>query len=268
MRKYYFVASLLPPLRIGNPSDISFSEFMFACEVNLHKDDLRKVQVLRRYYDLQNLRLLIAKPQVDEELEKELDYRGNMDENTLEEALVAEAGFPQYVYDFLDKYEDQKDRLAHFPALISEYFSREAADAGGGFLQRYLTFEREWRLVLAGFRAKKMGRDISAELQFENPDDDLIRQMLAQRDAETFEPPDRFRDLKEIFVEFGDDPLALHQALCEYRFAKIEEMLGTDMFSIDRILGYMAQLITVLKWLELDKKKGLQIVKAAVKDVS
>lgn len=265
MRNYYFVASLLPPLRIGNPSDISFSDFMFACEVNLHKDDLHKVHVLRRYYDLQNLRILLGKSQVEEDIDRELDYRGNLDENSLEEAIMAQAGFPQYVYDFLDKYEEQKDRLAYFPALIAEYYSYEAAKAGG-FLQSYLTFEREWRLVLAGFRAKKMGRDLSAELQFENTDDDLVRQMLAQRDAETFEPPDRFRDLKELFVEYADDPLALHQALCEYRFAKIEEMLGTDMFSIDRILGYMAQLIMVLKWLELDKKKGLKIVEAIVKD--
>lgn len=267
MRKYYFVASLLPPLRIGTPSDISFSDFIFACEVNLRKNDLRKVHVLRRYYDLQNLRILLGKAQVEEEIDKELDYRGNLDENDLEEAIMAQTGFPQYVYDFLDKYDDQKERLAYFPALIAEYFSYEAAQADG-FLHSYLIFEREWRLVLAGFRAKKMGRDLSAELQFENADDDLVRQMLAQRDAETFEPPDRYRDLKEIFVEYGDDPLTLHQALCEYRFAKIEEMLGTDMFSIDRILGYMAQLIMVLKWVELDKKKGLQIVEAIVKDVS
>ncbi|MFQ5728988.1 MAG: DUF2764 family protein, partial [Waddliaceae bacterium] len=136
------------------------------------------------------------------------------------------------------------------------------------FVQEYLAFEREWRLVLTGFRAKKLGRDVTAELQFEDPYDEVVAQILAQKDAKTYEPPIRYSDLKTLFEEHYGAPMDLYQALCEYRFRKIEAMYGIDVFSIGRILAYLAQLIIVEKWLDLDKKQGLQVVDAIVKEAS
>ncbi len=37
----------------------------------------------------------------------------------------------------------------------------------------------------------------------------------------------------------------------EYKFNKIEEILGYDKFSFDRILGYMVQLIMAEKWFRI-----------------
>jgi hypothetical protein len=45
-------------------------------------------------------------------------------------------------------------------------------------------------------------------------------------------------------------------------------MVGIDFFSINRLLGYMVQLIIVEKGLELDKKQGMEIVDTIVKDAS
>lgn len=267
MGNYYYLASSLPSLQIGSPSDLSFRDFIFACRINLGKKDWEKTQVIRRYYDLENLRILLSKEQMSDVKEEEFDHHGNFDAKSLEDAVITRSGLPQYVYDFLDRYDQRGEQLRYFSSLFAAYFKEEIG-ANEGFLRRYLSFEREWRIVLAGFRAKVLGRDVSSELQFEDPYDDLVRQLLSQRDAETFEPPEQYRELKELFNEHAQEPLALHQALCEYRFYKIEELLGTDLFSIDRILGYMAQLITVEKWIELDKKKGLQIVEAIVKEVS
>ena len=43
--------------------------------------------------------------------------------------------------------------------------------------------EREIRLILVALRAKKFGRDLLLELQYEDSDTDFIAQMLAQKDA-------------------------------------------------------------------------------------
>lgn len=255
MTNYYFVATALPPLQLGVPPEISFQEFEYLLEDNLTADDYAKTQVIRCYYDIQNIRAFWKK--------EELDPRGNLNELTLEEALLTREGLPDYVYDFLDAYDSLEDRLHYFPRLVANFFQQESEHAEG-FLQEYLNFEREWRLVLTGFRAKQLGRDLAAELQFEDPQDDFVAQILAQKDAKVFLPPDGYEDLQPLFEEHGTSPLELYQAMCEYRFYKIESFLGTDLFSIDVILGYMAQLITVEKWMELDKKKGLDIMNQVV----
>lgn len=255
MENYYYVATALPPLQFGVTPEMTFADFCHLLEDNLDKEDYLKTVVLRRYYDIENIRAFWKK--------QPLDPRGNYNEVDLESAILSHEGLPEYVYDFLDKYDSKERRLEYFPELIVSYFQNEIKKAKG-FLKRYLEFEREWRLVFTAFRAKQLGRDINVELQFEDPYDDFVAQILAQKDAKSFVPPNGYQELAAIFEEHANDPLALHKALGAYRFYHIEDMLGIDMFTIDRILGYMAELITLEKWFELDKKKGIERVDHAV----
>lgn len=256
MRNYYFTATSLPPLQMGIPPEISFHAFQNLMHDNLSTSDLHKAEIISRYYDIENIRAFWKKEPFDE--------HGNLNEVELEEGLLARQDLPEYVYDFLDAYDNKESRLEHFPELIAKYFKVESEEATG-FLKQYLSFEREWRLVFAAFRAKKLGRDVAKELQYEDPNDEIVAQIMAQKDAKTFVPPDGYEDLKVIFDEHGDKPLELFKALCEYRFHHIEEMLGIDVFSINYILGYMAQLITVEKWIGLDQQKGMNIVQNVFK---
>lgn len=257
MANYFFVATALPPLQLGVPPDITFKEFVDLLKINLSAEDLAKTQVIRRFYDIQNIRALWK--------HEPLDYHGNLNLLDLEAALLDREGLPGYVFDFMDTYDAVKDRITHFPALTSAFFNQEIRRSNG-FLKEFLQFEREWRLVLTGFRAKQLKRDLTAELQFEDPNDDFVMQILAQKDAKTFIAPNGYENLAILFEEHEKDPLALYQALCEYRFYEVEKMLNVDLFSIDRILGYLIQLIIVEKWLELDKKKGMDIVNQIVSE--
>lgn len=253
MAEYYFLATALPPLQLEQPPDISYHDFLYLLQDNLTKSDLKKAAVIHRFYDIQNLKAFWK--------HEPLDIRGSLEQAELEEELVDREKFPDYIYEFIDKY-DEKQWLTHYPELLSQFFRMEGANATG-FLKNYLNFERDLRLILVGFRAKALKKDLVKELQFEDPYDDLVAQILAQKDANTYVPPENFQDLQPI-LESNKDPLELHKALCAYRFYKIEEMLGIDMFSIDRVLGYMVQLILVEQWHELDKTKGLETLKMIV----
>jgi hypothetical protein len=250
MTNYYFVASALPALQIDLPPELEFQDFEDLLKDNLTEADLAKVWIMRFYYDIQNMRAWWKN--------EALDPIGNLNEVELEEALVAKEGLPDYVQDFLENYTNTESRLHHFSALPVAYFATESKRATG-FLQRYLSFEREWRLVMTAFRAKQLGRDFTSEFQFEDPDDDFVAQILAQKDAKTYTPPDEYEELKPLFEAHRNDPLGLHLALCEYRFNKIQEMFGVKVFSIDRILAYMARLIIVEKWQLLNKEKGVAL---------
>lgn len=239
MKNYYFLATMLPPLQMGTPPEIPFEEFDYLLRLNLSVSDYAQTTVIRRFYDLQNIKAFWK--------DEPLDPHGNFDVVELEEALIAREGFPDYVYSFLDKHDSKEERVRFFPGLIAAYFREEIARATG-FLREYLKFEREWRLVLIGFRAKQLDRDLAAELQFEDFQDDLVAQILAQKDAPRYLPPEGYETLEALFQEYGKLPKELYLALDAYRFAKIESLLKLQLFSIGRILGYLVQLIAVEQW--------------------
>lgn len=258
MAKYYFVGTLLPSLSFDAPPEMSFAELDTLLYDNLTTQDYEKTLLIRRLFDILNLRSFW--------LGEELDPRGSLSSNALEEAIVSRAGLPDYVYEFVDKYPKKEDRIHHFPFLLAKFFqsSEEIKDP---LLRHYLNFERELRLVMTAFRAKKLKRDLSVELQYEDPEEDLIAQLLAQQEAKSYEPPEKYQELKVIFDKYGDHPFALQKALDEYRFERIESFVDmADVFSIKRILAYLLQFIIVERWFNLDKAKGIQIIDTIVKE--
>lgn len=259
MTNYYFLTIVLPELRIGDPLEISFEELDTLFRENLTVQDFEKIKTLRRYYDIQNIRSFWKG--------EELDLHGNFNVVEIEEALLSQYGFPKYVYDFIEKYETVSECLRHFSELISCYMEQEVSETHG-FLHDYLLFEQELQIVLSAFRAKKLGRDIIRELQFEDPENPLVVQIIAQKDSAEYEPPEKFEDLKIIFETNQDNPLELYKALCEYRFNEVDTLLGMDFFSSKRILGYFIQFILVENWLRLDKQKGVEIMDNILKEVT
>ncbi|MFT4551518.1 MAG: hypothetical protein ACI9S8_000131 [Chlamydiales bacterium] len=257
MANYYFLTSMLPPLEVGHTPGLHFEELNAILQERLSVEDYEQFRVMRRFVDLENLRFFLKS--------EPLDPRGNLSKEDIEEALSLKFGFPEYVFEFMERYESLSDRLHHFTSLLVQFFSEETP-LFEGFLLDYLTFEREWNLVMVAFRAKNLGRDISRELQYEDPSDQIVAQILAQKDAMGFEPPFGYEDLKVIFENKRSDPMAFHKALCEYRFNRIRELEAGELFSLDRILGYVARLMIVERWLEMDQKLGNSIVENMINE--
>jgi hypothetical protein len=255
MTNYYFLAPSLPPLILGEKPDISFEELINRLEINLTKKDLEKAACFRRYLDISNIRALF--------LEESIDSRGNLSEKDLDEALLLKDGLPEYVFDFLDQYEEVSEKVRHFSGLFATFFAEEMEKAKG-FLKAYFTFEREWKLVMLAIRAKDTGRDVVRELQFEDFTDSIVAQILAQKDSEGYEPPVEYAALKEIYNACGSDPWQLYRRSTEWRFHQVEELVQAPLFSMDWVLSYMARLLLVEQWNELDEIKGKMILEAFV----
>jgi len=251
MANYYFLGTILPELRIGEKPEMSLVECEQLIYDNLSTTDFALINRIRNFYDIPNL-LSYWKGESFSQL-------GNFDYYELEEALATKSGLPEYIFKFLEKYETKDERLKHYPELLATFFQVEIASSSGSF-REYLVFERDLRLILVAFRAKQMSRDLFIELQYEDPEDEIVAQILAQKDAAQYEPPEQYADIKILLIKDQDHPLALQKALLEYRFNKIEEILGQDLFSTCRMMGYMIQLIMVERWMRLDKEKGLEIV--------
>lgn len=246
--QYYFLLLSLPPVSFSASPDISFKEMMEIISLNVVPRDFEKVRLLLSPIDLYNVKALwSALP---------LNDKGNFSATELEELLLVEdEQLPSYLLDFLDCYEKLEDRLAYFSSLFASLYSAQK-DNLEGFLKKFYQFEREMRLVLTALRAKKTGRDIVHELQFEDPCDPFVALILAQKEAPDFTPPAEFEDLKSLFMENSSKPEALHRSLLEYRFEKILEMSEATSFSMDQVLSYIARFLIVDEWFGLDKEKG------------
>ncbi len=251
MDNYFFLAPSLPPLLLRDKPDLSFEELRLRLTVNLDKSDLILAKTLMRFTDICNICNLF--------MEEPIDSRGTMSEKELDEALLVRAGLPDYVFEFLDQFEKTQDRVRQFSALLARFFQEEIPRLKG-FLKKYFTFEREWRLVLVGIRAKQIGRDIARELQFEDFADPFVAQILAQKDADRYDPPMEYSELSQLITATYPDAWEQHRAFAEYRFKKIEEMVEDSQFSIDVILAYMARLMIVEQCNELDEEKGQMIL--------
>jgi hypothetical protein len=264
MNNYYFLASLLPPLEIGHVPTLNYKELKGLMDSNLATKDQKKIREFLSQIDLENMRAFWA--------QEPFDHRGNFTKKQIEHALddfrwPTGAPFPLYLIDYLSRYKTNEERLAHFSLLMSQFFIH-MIETQEGFLRDYFAFQRELRLVIVGFRAKKWNKDLAAQLQYEDPNDPIVAQILAQKDANNYEPPFEYKELKPIFYEYSNAPWDLNKALYEYQFRSIIELWGYEPFTIDRILNYLARLILVERWLELDVQKGMQIVDTIEREIS
>lgn len=249
MANYYFIIAAFPPLEIGPRPELSFREVRDLLVLNLTPEDMGKFKQFLRPIDLYNIRAYwLGAP---------LDDRGNLKAKDLEEELLVRESLPEFIVEYLERYESVDDRLRYFSSLYVSLY-RDQIRKLKGFLLKYYQFEWELRLILTGLRAKKAGRDLIRELQFEDPTDPFVAEILAQKDMPDYNPPREYEDLKTLFVENSSDPQKLHRVILEYQFEKIGEMEEAQDFGIDRVLAYVARLMLAESLADLDKEKGME----------
>ncbi len=245
--KYYFLVASLPDLTLGKAPAISYEEARASLLLNLSASDQEKVALLQTLTDIRNIRAFwLGQP---------LERRGNFGEKDLEEAILVKDPFPEFVGDFLDRYEQQEDRLRYFTSLYASFYAENQENLSG-FLQRYFQFEREVRLCLAALRAKEEDRDLLHEFQFEDPTDPMVAYFLVQKESGDLHVPQEYEELKTAFLENGSDPKALYREILEFRLRGIEEMEFGLPFAIDQVLGFLARLAIVEDWAKLDDERG------------
>lgn len=245
-RPYYFVSTLLPPLTLDQKPALPSFDLYRLLDDNLSPRDLAKTKTVRLLVDLDNLAALWQG--------SPLDPHGNFSKDALEEALNTGENLPKAFLEHFEKYREPAACLAHFSELTSHFF-REMLPQQNGFLYQLFRQERDLKLITTGFRAKLLGRNLAQELQFEDPLDEVVAQIMAQRDAKTFEPPLEYLALKEPLEKTLKHPHKLYHLLAQYRLDRFEEDVLGDRFSLERILAYLASLIVVEQYQMLHQPK-------------
>ena len=232
--------------------EISYKELQYLFDWNLSFRDKMKLQEFKRFIDLKNLRLFFLK--------RPLDPRGNLNHKEIEEAIEVGNFFPSYVLDFLKREESFDAKLKFFPYLFAKFFQEKRE----GFNEKCFQMEQELRLVLTALRAKKLDRDLLFELQYEDPTNFFIRDILSQNSQEEYVPPAEYSRVKELYENLVQDPKELYKAMLEFRVKRIEELVEDKPFTIDFLLGYFAHFLLVEDWNQLDSAKGKAVLESIV----
>lgn len=246
---HYFLLLSLAPLSLKAKPEISYAELKDLLLLNLSEVEYEKVFSVFEENDLYHLKAFWLGLSFQEE--------GAFDPSTIEERLLVQENLPSYLVDFLAKYETPLEKVRHFRELLASFY-QEKEEGPEGFLQSWFGFEREVRLYLTAFRAKTLGRDLSVELQFEDPKDPTVAFLIAQKEGSELFVPNEWESLKNLFVQNGQDPERLHLALLEYRFEKLEELEEKMVpFSFDQVLVYVAKFLIVHRFFSQgDQQKG------------
>lgn len=234
---------------------ILFDELMMLYRDNLSAGDLEKIKAIRLYLDLKNVQKLLKN--------QPIDPRGNLNEKELDEAMVNQEKLPEFLFEFLDEFQEVPDQLRNYSKVLISYF-KEMENKEHGFLKGYFQFEREWRILLAGYRAKKLGIDPTVELQHEDFHDSLVAEVIAQKDAPFFEFPFEYAELGERLKD-AKSPEEQYHLMADFRFRRIGDEVQDDPFSIDYLLGYLVQLMIVEDDFAQSERKGNEHLTEMVK---
>ncbi|MCI5051863.1 MAG: DUF2764 domain-containing protein [Simkaniaceae bacterium] len=255
--KYFFLASSLPPLKLGSPAGINFEELTEMFKLQLTPGDMKRVEKVRTYFDLRNLVHLFE--------QEELEPYGNYSKPELLEAVTTRSGLPEYVLDFLEEYEEDLERRRHVPQILVQFF-REMSESCSGFLKELFDFERKLRLTLMCARAVSRGRDFTELLKYEDTGDLFIIHLLVQAQSSRFDYPPEFTELEELLVEAGDDPMEQFKAINLFKFRHFADRYLEKPFSMDALLVYMVQLILLESIHRLDSDEGKKLINMMVKE--
>ena len=256
MNNYYFLSSFLSPQQPESPPIYSFQEINDLLALNFTEQDWKSYVILRRFFDLENFAFFWAGKSIPFSF-------GTVTNNNVETLLRLqmwsdEWEFEDFFKDFLLRYKTSQERLLSFSELVSGFLDHYQ-NYPSEFLRTYFRFKQDLRIILAGFRARVMQKDVSFVLRDEDSSNPVVLHVLMQKDSPNYELPDEFFELKDVLGDYGRLPHMLNQTLSLYEFHKVEEMSRDKYFNTDAILSRVTAYLMAIRnsWASVQKGKEL-----------
>ena len=139
----------------------------------------------------------------------------------------------------LEGYQDDKLNLEFYQEMLS---SKDA------FLKEYFRFDLNVRNAKVAYLNRELRRPAGTDVFLEAPGE--------------FEEAQRLEAVLNT-----DDILARERGIDDLMWAKIDELTTFDYFDIDAVLGFIAKLHIVSRWLKLDDATGRQMFARLVDEV-
>jgi hypothetical protein len=225
-------------------------------QMNFSKGDMAKVEGIRLLFDLRNT--------IESSSHSLLFPYGNYAKEDLEQLVSGEEIFDQETLDRIKQYDTPDELRKHFYPIFTR-FLQTMITKQKGFVRDYYIFEYQMRVLLAGYRAKRLGKSIFTELNYEDLADPFVADIVGQKESPKFEFPYGFETL-QAELESTSSPQKEHEVVFRYKFNHFQKIIDEHYDSVDSLLAYMVQLIYLEGYYGLDFNRGQEIIQQLLKD--
>jgi hypothetical protein len=129
-----------------------------------------------------------------------------------------------------------------------------------GFIREFFSFDRSVRNQKVRYLNNALGRD---------PEKDILNLRDPEAEETGLEPEDpEFKESGRLqTILGGSDILSRERGIDDLYWDKIDELTLFDYLNFDRILGMMAKMMIIRRWLILDEETGRAMFKKLVDEV-
>lgn len=172
------------------------------------------------------------------------DYRGPLDTDAIISEIRSQLSpKDEAVLDTLLKGFDSD-------SLDAEFY-RTALASKNRFIAGYFGYDLDVRNCRVAYLNKALGRPEGQDLLVLDEDE-----------------PREFEDLEKVnAVLEGSDILERERGLDDIMWERIDELTLMEIFTLDQILGFVAKLQIVARWLRLDPQTGRELFRQLVEEI-
>lgn len=147
----------------------------------------------------------------------------------------------------LDGFDDKK---------LDHDFYRKAVNSGNIFIREYFRSDLHVRNAKVRYLNKALGRDSEQDTIKRTEDEPEIKGL------------EEFNEAPQVEAALNtDDILGREKALDDLMWEKIDSLTTFDYFDLNAILGFIAKLHIINRWLKLDEATGREMFKKLVDEV-
>jgi len=217
MGRQFFVTTLLPTLHFDKAIEMGFDEVIFFLKLNLSAKEMRQLDCLKTFYDIENACSYLSGRPMREE--------GSLPHDQLRMQIEEEELALPGAQRFFIQFPSQEARKKHASELI-RFFLEEIPETYPTFIKRYFALEHTTKILTAYLRTKKQ----------EFPDTQLGFTL-----SETKSWPEIFTPLEKCMSLSRACDLA--EEVAKWKFHAIDTLCDrSEPFSLDYIFAYLLKL--------------------------
>lgn len=256
IRKYHYLVSGLPGISFGDKLWTSIGSFRKYLEAHLHPDDFRQVKYVLVVKDHQNLIRFLESEDISPGGAGNFsiaDFRNPEDIRSFTDP--GHLALPEYMMQILMQYGAGKAQpdMKYVRHELDEGFYKFIMQQGNDFLKSYYTFLYDMDNMLAYIKSGEHKLDPEEFITGDTPHARHLREQTGNKLAKDV----GFEQFEEILSHTGSAVFAEEEKKHDQlRWRVIEEMNLFEYFSINRVLGYLLQMLILERWSQLNKTAG------------
>ena len=139
-------------------------------------------------------------------------------------------------------------------------FYRHALSHRNGFIRKFFEFDLNVRNRKVRYLNQALGRDLDKDILTMR--DPKAEETGLEPEAPEFKEAERLQSILE-----GNDILSRERGIDDLYWDKIDELTLFDYLNFDKILGMIAKMMIIRRWLILDEETGRAMFKKLVDEV-